>query len=109
MGMDLQRRNSCFIHCAKSVVTYNTPGIYNVQLIATNAGGSNTMLKTAYITVTDPYAGTLMITEIMQNPICRSDAAGEWFEVYNPTSSPINMNGWKIKDNGTDSILSPAR
>ena len=84
------------------VVTYNTPGIYNVQLIATNAGGSNTMLKTAYITVTDPFAGTLMITEIMQNPSAVSDASGEWFEVFNPTASPINMNGWKIKDNGTD-------
>ncbi len=84
------------------VVTYNTPGIYNVQLIATNGGGSNTMLKTAYITVTDPFAGTLMITEIMQNPFAVSDAAGEWFEVFNPTASPINMNGWKIKDDGTD-------
>ena len=84
------------------VVTYNTPGVFNVQLIATNAGGSNTMLKTAYITVTDPFAGNLMITEIMQNPLLVLDAAGEWFEVYNPTSSPINMNGWKIKDDGTD-------
>lgn len=84
------------------VVTYNTPGIYNVQLIAANGGGSNTMLKTSYITVTDPFAGTLMITEIMQNPLAVSDAAGEWFEVFNPTTSLINMNGWKIKDNGTD-------
>jgi PKD repeat protein len=84
------------------VITYNTPGIFNVQLIAANAGGSNTMLKTAYITVTEPYAGTLMITEIMQNPFAVTDAAGEWFEVYNPTASPTNMNGWKIKDDGTD-------
>jgi PKD repeat protein len=85
------------------VIAYNTPGIYDVQLIAANAGGSNAMLKTAYITVTDPFAGTLMITEIMQNPLAVLDGPGEWFEVYNPTSSPINMNGWKIKDNGIDS------
>jgi PKD repeat protein len=84
------------------VITYNTPGIFDVQLIATNAGGSNTMLKTGYITVTDPFAGNLMITEIMQNPLAVSDAAGEWFEVFNPTSSPVNMNGWKIKDDDTD-------
>jgi PKD repeat protein len=84
------------------VITYHTPGIFDVQLMATNDGGSNTLLKTAYITVTDPFAGNLMITEIMQNPLLVLDAAGEWFEVYNPTSSPVNMNGWKIKDDGTD-------
>ncbi|HAS44064.1 MAG TPA: collagenase [Microscillaceae bacterium] len=33
------------------VVTYNTPGTYDVILTATNADGSNTLTKTAYITV----------------------------------------------------------
>ncbi|WP_299455215.1 GEVED domain-containing protein [uncultured Microscilla sp.] len=32
-------------------VTYSTPGTYAVTLTATNAGGSNTLTKTAYITV----------------------------------------------------------
>ena len=32
-------------------ICYNTAGTYNVTLIATNANGSNTMTKTAYITV----------------------------------------------------------
>lgn len=32
-------------------VTYNTAGTYNVSLTATNAGGSDTETKTAYITV----------------------------------------------------------
>lgn len=84
------------------VVTYNTPGIFDVQLTATNAGGSHTVVKANYITVTDPFSGNLMITEIMQNPFAVGDATGEWFEVFNPTSVPVNMNGWKIKDNGTD-------
>jgi len=35
-------------------VVYSTAGTYNVQLIATNAGGSDTELKTLYITVTVP-------------------------------------------------------
>lgn len=83
-------------------VTYNTAGIYDVQLIATNTAGNNTMLKSAYITVSEPFTGTLMVTEIMQNPSAVLDAAGEWFEVYNPTASPVNMNGWTIKDDGTD-------
>ncbi len=33
------------------VVTYNTPGTYDVTLTATNAGGNNTITKTAHITV----------------------------------------------------------
>ena len=37
-------------------VCYNTAGTYQVQLIATNVNGSNTMTKTAYITVSSPIA-----------------------------------------------------
>ncbi len=32
-------------------ITYNTPGTYNVRLVATNADGSDTELKSSYITV----------------------------------------------------------
>jgi predicted extracellular nuclease len=48
-------------------------------------------------------AGGLVINEIMQNPAAVSDSAGEWFELYNPTGSDIDINGWTIKDNGSDS------
>ncbi|GAA3561842.1 hypothetical protein GCM10022395_10560 [Snuella lapsa] len=33
------------------MVTYNTPGTYNVTLTVTNSAGNNTMVKTSYITV----------------------------------------------------------
>ena len=46
-----------------------------------------------------------MITEIMQNPASVSDANGEWFEVYNSGSSNIDINGWRITDNGSDNHL----
>ncbi|MDD2412175.1 MAG: PKD domain-containing protein, partial [Bacteroidales bacterium] len=43
-----------------SNIIYNTPGVYNVTLVATNAFGSDTELKTGYITVnaagTEPVA-----------------------------------------------------
>ena len=45
-----------------------------------------------------PAVGALIITEVMQNPSAASDPAGEYFEVYNTTSSPIDMIGWIIKD-----------
>ena len=47
----------------------------------------------------------VIITEIMQNPASVSDANGEWFEVYNSGSSNIDINGWIISDNGSDSHL----
>jgi len=46
--------------------------------------------------------GDIIITEIMQNPSAVSDANGEYFEVYNTTGAPIDMNGWVIKDLGTN-------
>ncbi|NJL74446.1 MAG: hypothetical protein HC892_04780 [Saprospiraceae bacterium] len=50
-------------------------------------------------------AGNLVITEIMQNPDTVSDARGEYFELYNATANPINLQGLTIKDNGTDSHI----
>jgi hypothetical protein len=45
----------------------------------------------------------LVISEIMQNPYAVADAAGEWFEVYNASDAGIDLNGFTIKDNGSDS------
>ncbi len=47
--------------------------------------------------------GDIIITEIMPNPTFVTDVKGEWFEVYNTTSSDINMKNWTIKDDGSDS------
>ncbi len=44
-----------------------------------------------------------IITEIMYDP----PDGNEWIELYNPTSTPLNLTGWKLTDNkNTDSILS---
>jgi hypothetical protein len=48
-------------------------------------------------------AGDIIITEIMQNPNQVGDSDGEWFEVYNTTGSAIDLNGWTISDDGSDS------
>ena len=44
-----------------------------------------------------------VINEIIQNPSAVSDSDGEWFELHNPTGSGIDIDGWTIEDNGTDS------
>ncbi len=47
--------------------------------------------------------GSVIITEIMFNPDAVSDSNGEWFEIYNTTDAEINLNGWRIEDDGTSS------
>ena len=52
--------------------------------------------------VLDIQPGDLVITEIMQNPAVVSDGAGEWFEVYNATDAPIDLFGFVVRDDDTD-------
>ncbi|MEO0651322.1 MAG: lamin tail domain-containing protein [Planctomycetota bacterium] len=42
--------------------------------------------------------GDLVVTEIMANPSFVSDASGEWIEVYNPGSEPLDLRGWCLTD-----------
>ena len=52
----------------------------------------------------DPATGgsTVMITEIMQNPQGVSDTKGEWFEIFNPGSIAVDIDGWVIQDDGSN-------
>jgi hypothetical protein len=40
----------------------------------------------------------IIITEFMADPDKVADTAGEWFEVHNTGSQPVDMNGWTLKD-----------
>jgi PKD repeat protein len=86
-------------------VSYPVPGIFDVQLTVTNQVGSNTFIFEDLMTVTDPFAGRLLITEIMKDPQAVADAQGEWFEVFNPSATGIEMEGWYIRDKDFDSIV----
>ncbi len=60
---------------------------------------------TVNFSVSNPCAnspGDIIITEIMQNPSAVSDGNGEWFELYNTTGSPIDINGWELSDSGSN-------
>ena len=45
----------------------------------------------------------VVISEVMPNPSAVSDSYGEWFEIINMDSIPIDLNGWTIMDEGGDS------
>jgi len=47
----------------------------------------------------------LVINEIMQNPSAVSDGNGEWFEIYNPTDAAVDINGWTMRDDGSNSHI----
>ncbi|HEY0038298.1 MAG TPA: lamin tail domain-containing protein, partial [Longimicrobium sp.] len=45
----------------------------------------------------------LVITEVMADPSKVADGSGEWFEVYNGGTVPVDLNGWRIKSGPTGS------
>lgn len=52
--------------------------------------------------VTGTITGALVITEIMNKPGAISDTLGEWFEVYNPRATPVDLRGLVVRDLGSD-------
>jgi hypothetical protein len=51
--------------------------------------------------IADP--GDVVINEIMKDPDAAYDSSGEWIELYNSTNKDIDITGWTIADNDTDS------
>ena len=49
--------------------------------------------------------GSIIVTEIMKDPTSVTDSNGEWLEVYNTTAQAIDIEGWTLRDDGTDSHL----
>jgi hypothetical protein len=48
-------------------------------------------------------AGNVIITEFMANPKAVQDTDGEWIELFNMGGQPVDINGWTLKDQGSDS------
>ncbi len=53
--------------------------------------------------------GELIVTEMMKDPTLVSDSSGEWFEVYNTTTTDIRIcSDWAFADDGTDWFVLPS-
>jgi hypothetical protein len=59
----------------------------------------------SYTVIQLPLEGDIIINEIMQNPSVVSDNNGEYMEFYNTTDHNIDINGWTVRDNGSDSFI----
>jgi|GEM_PF-3246684 hypothetical protein len=49
--------------------------------------------------------GAIVVTEFLADPYEVSDTAGEWLELYNPGSTPIDIKGWTLEDDGSNSHI----
>ncbi|MCK4667763.1 lamin tail domain-containing protein, partial [Candidatus Dependentiae bacterium] len=50
-----------------------------------------------------PIGDTVLISEICIDPrVGIDDMYGEWIELYNPTDTPISIDGWSLSDTGID-------
>lgn len=54
-------------------------------------------------------SGDVVITEFLANPNQVTDKNGEWFEVYNTTSKPIDINGWELHDDKTVHVVTSTK
>jgi hypothetical protein len=93
---------------------------YEIHVDATAAGGS-ALLQISVDSSTGPVeivqitdsdetpvsgvfaSGDILITEIMYNPDTLADSEGEWFEIYNNTVVPVNLNQVVIRESNTES------
>jgi hypothetical protein len=47
--------------------------------------------------------GAMIITEFFADPEAVSDTYGEFVELYNPGQNPVELKGWTLKDEGSNS------
>ena len=50
-----------------------------------------------------PSSFKVVVTELMANPKAVADSAGEWLELYNAGSTQVDLDGWTLADEGSDS------
>lgn len=94
---------------ATGIATVNASGLVTAvgagsATITASAGGQSAQ---ATVTVTAPpraiSAAQLQINELMGDPANAESASwGEWFEVHNTGSTPIDLQGWRILSGGNN-------
>ena len=52
-------------------------------------------------------AGSLVITEIMNDPNATTDEVGEWVEVYNPGATPLDLRGLRLSNSRAQATTLP--
>ena len=86
---------------------------YHYQVTATDLSGNQSAFSNSASGVPltgtgcggpppDPGDVNLVVSEIMPNPQVVSDSVGEWLEIFNRGNQSVDLNGWTLRDDGTD-------
>jgi beta-lactamase superfamily II metal-dependent hydrolase len=68
--------------------------------------GLSAALEVQFCPLAPPAAkGDVVITEFLKDPTAVADSAGEWIELYNTTAFTLNLEGWRLVDDGGDDAL----
>jgi subtilisin-like proprotein convertase family protein len=68
-------------------------------VVAAGENADRSLVKREGRTCT-PVVDHLVINELMIDTTVVSDANGEWIELYNPTATAVNIQGWYIAEDG---------
>ncbi len=49
-----------------------------------------------------PALGAVVVTEFMKDPMAVSDQRGEWLELQNRTGVAVDLEGWTLRDDGSN-------
>ncbi len=64
-----------------------------------------TLVRRAYFSEPEPDITKVIISELMIDPNAVYDSRGEWIEIFNPNYQEVDINGWRLRDDDTDSII----
>ncbi len=64
----------------------------------------SSLAPAATLGLDDLNPGDLQITEYLANPVGIADQEGEYFEVFNRRSEPVNLSGLTVSDEGSNSF-----
>jgi DNA/RNA endonuclease G (NUC1) len=78
--------------------TLATTVFYNTN----NRGTPNALNEGGTVTPPQPphVVGAIVINEVLPNPAAVLDSVGEWFEIINVSSAPVDLTGWTIVSSG---------
>ena len=92
-----------YVHSGLSINTTYYYRLYSVHGTMDSEEYSNGVDVSAMTNISGSASpGDIVITEIMQNPYAVVDADGEWFEIYNASSTNIDLSGWILRDDDID-------
>ena len=75
----------------------------NVTITATDNNPSGLQAGTsAQFDLINLFIPNIIISEVMQDPLTVVDGVGEWFEIFNNENVSVDLDGWVIKDDGTN-------